>query len=227
MRGTLRVILTVLTAAALASGASAAYAAPADIIDDGAPGLLVIETNPDTFDVILDPGERDEWLLTVHSQAPTAGTLEMSFTSTGTLASTLDGVAVEIAQCSLGWAGTPGASSCGGAVTTHLALTPFAAVDPAATMSLGVVPAGAAIHLRVTVELDPAPPAELQGTDADFIITFRGVGAASVSTGDPGTIAHTGIDTEPLLGVTALALALGIVLIIVAAVRRRHTGGRS
>lgn len=210
-----------ITAVVLAAPARAS-AAPLDTVDVGTPGHLTIDVEPAVFDPVLDPGESDEWLLTLRSDAPTPGALSYTFASSGSLADSPLGAWVQLDECPTPWSGSRGATSCA-ELASHIAAAPFANIDAVITRQLGSIEPGDQRHLRIRVSMPSAMPSEMQGGEADFTLTVHGMGdTATVTTNPAGSIAMTGADiVQPLIASIALVLA-GIVVSFIVPLARRE-----
>ena len=213
-----------LTAAMVLGFPTVAAAVARDVVDSGAPGHLIVEVEPGEFDVELDAGESDEWLVTVRTDAPSAGAVTFDLVSSGPLAQSSRGAWLSIEECPQAWAGAPGATSCASS-TTLIPVSPFAQIDTAAR-DLGTLEPGDERHLRLRVGVPADAPGSLNGTRADFAMTIRGFGtSATIGTTTPGgAIALTGADTtQPLIVASALVIAGLMLLILVRSCFREET----
>jgi len=210
-------IATSLAALALVTLASPAVAAPADTVDDGAPGLLTIEANPLSIDLELDPGEHGEWLLAPHLEAETVGALTLTLQGTGGLVADAAGLRIQIAECSVAWTPVPGGDAvCAGAESVVLAETPYATAT--APLVLGALPVGGDRFFRMRFSLPASVPAAMQGASADLRIGFSASGYSATVDTDPdpdppttpsGGLPPTGAMIGIPLGLAAALAALG------------------
>lgn len=201
--------------------------AAADIVDDGAPGLLTIDAEPRELQLDLDPGEHGEWLFTVRLDAPTPGHLDLRVTSSGVLVSDRAGLQLGVQECSVPWlpAAPGGDASCPGTTSVLLAMTPFLDIAPTRIIDLGTLAADGERYLRATIAFPDPAPGELQGGDARFALGFAAAGDLEVvdGSGPRGDIAQTGVALVIPLALAALLAALGVVLRVVAPRERRET----
>lgn len=218
-------VTAALVAALVAASPLAAVAVPADTVDAGTPGHLVVDLEPAVFDVALDPGEHDDWLVTVRSEAPTPGLLSYDFQSEGALASDAAGARFALDECPVPWSGALGATQCADA-RALIVDQPFSEIGELVGRELGTIAPGDSRHLRIRVTLPEAMPDTLQGAEADFALQFRGVGTtATVETGRPGEIAVTGIDsTQPFIIAIAIILAGAVLTLLVRTCRTKENG---
>ncbi|WP_167052007.1 hypothetical protein [Salinibacterium sp. ZJ77] len=219
-------VVAALAAAMVIGFADGALASPraAVDVDSGTPGHLIVEVDPAVFDVELDPGQSDEWLVTVRSEAPTSGAVTFDLISAGALAETPGGAWLSLEECPRPWAGAQGVTSCSDAAAI-IPAAPFANISEA-VRDLGTLQPGEQRHLRIRVGVPAAAPTTLDGAEAEFALTFRGLGnSATVGTVSPeGTIALTGTDaTHPVIVGGALLLAGMMLIVLVRACFREET----
>lgn len=217
---------------ALAGGP--ALAARADVVDDGAPGRLVVAIEPGGFDLELAPGDSAWWAITPGLDAATStdGTLSLDVEATGALATDPGGLRFRIRECGVAWslpADRFSAAACSGAESILVAERPFA--GGADALALGDLAAGAQRHLLLDVRLPDPAPSRLQGHSGDFALGFAAAGDAESIGGDGagssgGDLAFTGV---ALLAPVALAVVLamtGAMLRGTGSGRRRGSGSR-
>lgn len=153
----------------------AAAPASADVVDDGAPGMLTIDATPLNLDLHLDPGESGEWLLTLHLDAPSLSEVTLTIDSDGGLVEHPDGLRLTVEECDVAWtpAVAPDAlASCAGARATLLPEAVFAELDPAINHLLGTLDSGQTRFLRAVVGFPDRVPSELQGEIANLALGF-------------------------------------------------------
>lgn len=214
-------------AVAVLVGFSLAIAAPAaaDIVDNGAPGLLTIEVEPGTISLELSPGDRGDWLLTPRLDADSSSELELRVESEGDLAAHLAGLHMSIDECSAAWIPGPtsnAAATCPGTATQLFPSTAVAAIAVGDRFDFGELATGSQRYLRVVFELPDGAPDELQGTDARVLLGFAVAGdSVTVDNGTPGapgsgSIAQTGAAIALPLGIAAALGVGGAVLRVLA-----------
>lgn len=219
-------------AALVLAGALLAVGQPAraDIVDDGASGLLTIDANPRTIDIELDAGESGDWLLTPRLDADSSSPLDFRVISAGVLAEHPGGLRMSVEECATPW--VPGAvgsgATCAGSVTLLFASTAFATIDPAEVFDLGELPTGSQRYLRVVLELPETAPDELQGAHASLALGFAVEGDSVIVDNEPpptgsGAAADNIAQTGAALAIPfGLAVVLGGTGVVLRALARRH-----
>lgn len=221
-------VLTAAAAALLMIGAAApATAAPRDVIDGGAPGLLWLEVDAAISQVDLDPGESAYRLVTLHLDTEPSAALSVQLTSTGSLASDPDGLQVGIDECTTPW-GAPlapgGPPSCAAGLTAPLPLVAFSTLAAGDWRALGVLDEHTPRYLRITLALPDSLPTALRGGRADYQLAFAAAGdvvpVVGPPTSAPKDLAWTGWATAVPLGLAVVLGGAGALLR--AAERKRH-----
>lgn len=224
-----RVVFGGLASVALAVLASFAVAQPAaaDIVDDGAPGLLTIDAEPRELQLDLDPGDHGEWLLTLRLDAESPGQLDLRIMSSGVLVSDRAGLLIGIEECSVPWlppVGPVADASCPGAASVLVPLTPFIDIAPSEIIDLGTLAADGERYLRATIAFPEPAPGELQGGDARFALGFAAAGDVEEldGSGPDDGMPPTGASAAIPLALAALMAILGIALRVAARSRGRR-----
>lgn len=228
-----RVAVGGLASVALASLVVLVHAdsAAADLVDDGAPGLLTIDAEPRELQLDLDPGEHGEWLLTPRLDAETPGKLELRITSSGVLASHSAGLRIGIEECSVAWlpaAAPVDDASCPGTAAVLVPATSFIDIAPGDLIDLGTLASDGERYLRATIAFPDPAPGELQGGDAHFALGFSAAGDLEEldGSGPEGGIAQTGANAALPLAIAALLAIVGAALRVAARSRgHRHAEG--
>lgn len=180
-----------------------------EIVDDGAPGLLVLETAPAPFEAEFEPGDRGSLTVSASLDAPGPASLTVAVSGSGPLAEHPEGLRLELRECTDPWT-MPGAGDavCPG---TESVVVPEAALGllPGDTRDLGTLRPGTPRHLLATVSLPDSVPGSLMGERGEFVLRFEAAGDVEVSgSTPPGAHPITGVAVAVPLGV---AVALGVV----------------
>ncbi|WP_187265004.1 hypothetical protein [Homoserinibacter sp. GY 40078] len=215
--------LTIAAALMVGLGLATVSAGPAsatrmDHVDDGEPGLLTLQEENLPDDVILQPGDSVYWLVTTSLEAETDGDLDLTIESAGSLAEHPGGLTVDIDECAAPWL-LGATATCPAGERTHLVETPFALLRSPETLDMGELVNYSDRYLLVTLALPDATPAELQGGEAEFQLTFSAVGdletiGVDPSAGGSGTAAlgATGAAATAPLAVAVLMGVIGIAM---------------
>jgi hypothetical protein len=224
-----RVVTGALASVVLAALAALAVAGPvaADVVDDGAPGLLTIDAEPRDLRLDLDPGEHGEWLLTLRLDAETPGQLDLRITSSGVLVSDRAGLRIGIEECPVPWlppAGPAQDASCPGAASVLVPVTPFIDIASNQTIDLGTLAADGERYLRATIAFPDPAPGELQGGAARFALGFAAAGDLEEldGSGPHDGIPPTGASAAVPFAIAALLAILGSALRVAARARGRR-----
>lgn len=192
--------LVILGAASFATTAGAVVA-----IDDGAPGILSIETEPlPGWTSQMDPGDVVYWPITTVLDAGEPGELGVRVEYSGGLTSTSSGLRLDFESCPEPWTDDPEPQCASGA--SSLSSGPINAVAPGTTWNLGEITPGVGPYFLATLSLPEVMSTSLQGQDATVAFGFTALGDTASVTSPPG-LALTGLNILP-----ALWLASGIII---------------
>lgn len=204
-----RVVCGCVLAGLLTGTAVPAHASPRDLVDDGAPGLLVIDAEPLSLQALLEPGDSASWLLTPTVDAVGGAEVTLEVTRSGVLALHPQGITFQLDACSEAWQSALGSDPvCTGTETLLAPRTPFALMTAGPPFVLGTVPDGGSMHLRVLIALPDLVPSELQGAEAEFALGFSAAGDDEVVTSEP----HAGTPGRSGLSLTGIALGAPLAL---------------
>jgi hypothetical protein len=207
-----------LAAALIAGGgvlvASSAGAAP--VPETGDAGMLWLEADPYPADSLeIAPGERILWPVTAHLDAPTSGGLTLEVSAAAPLATDVDGLVLELAECGVAWQLPVDPAAEGicpsGDATTVIAEGPVALADAGQRWTLGLIAPGVPRYFLATLALPATTPGALATESAEIGFGFR----AGDDT-QPTALAETGTTI-----VGPLLLAGGVLLAGVTARSRR------
>lgn len=192
--------LVVLGATSFASTAGAVVA-----IDDGAPGILSLETEPlPGWTTQMNPGDVVYWPMTTVLEAGEPGDLGVRIEYSGGLTTTSNGLQIAFESCPEPWSDDPEPQCASGAST--LSSGPITALAQGTTWNLGEISPGVGPYFLATLSLPDVMSTSLQGQDATVAFGFTALGdTASVTS--PPTLPSTGLNLLP-----ALWLASGIVI---------------
>jgi hypothetical protein len=156
--------------------ASAAGAAP--VPETGDAGMLWLEADPYPADSLeIAPGERILWPVTANLTAPSSGDLSLEVSAADPLATDVEGLRVELAECAVAWelpADPLADGVCpGGGATTIIDETPFAAAAAGQRWELGLIAPGVARYFLATLSLPSAVPGSLATESAEIGFGFR------------------------------------------------------
>jgi hypothetical protein len=185
--------------------ASAAGAAP--VPETGDAGMLWLEADPYPADSLeIAPGERILWPVTANLTAPTSGDLSLEVSAADPLATDVDGLRLEVAECAVAWELPVDPLADGvcldGSAATIIDETPFAQAATGDRWDLGLIAPGVPRYFLATLSLPSATPGDLATESAEIGFGFRAGDATQ-----PTALAETGASI-----VGPLLLAGGVLL---------------
>jgi hypothetical protein len=207
----------VLVLAGTLAVADGAGAVPA--IDNGEPGMLVLEADPALMvDSEMAPGDKLYWPIATQLDVAEVGSLELTIEHAGVLASTAGGLRLSIEQCTGPWSSEPVPTCSLGA--SEVVDRPLDSLDSGSHFELGTITQHHGPYFLVTVSLPDNVPIALQGTSATIALGFTALGdTAAVTVPLGGQLPNTGVNLgAPLL--------LGAGLVLGGLVFARQSAGR-
>jgi hypothetical protein len=190
---------------ALGAGTFASTAGAVVAIDDGAPGILQLETEPlPEWTSQMDPGDEIHWPITTVLEAGEPGELGVRVEYSGGLTSTPSGLRLAFESCAEPWSDDPAPQCALGATT--LSSGPINDISSGTTWNLGEITPGVGPYFLATLSLPEVMSTDLQGQDATVAFGFTALGDTASVTSPPGL---------PLTGLNLLPgawLASGIIL---------------
>ena len=195
----------VLVLAGTLAVADGAGAVPA--IDNGEPGMLVLEADPALMvDSEMEPGDQLYWPIATQLAVAEVGFLELTVEHTGALASTEGGLRLSIEKCSGPWSSEPVPTCSLGA--SEVVDRPLDSLASGSRFELGEITEQNGPYFLATVSLPDNVPTSLQGTSAAIALGFTALGdSAAVTVPLGGELPTTGIDFG-----ASLLLGTGLVL---------------
>jgi hypothetical protein len=156
--------------------ASAAGAAP--VPETGDAGMLWLEADPYPADSLeIAPGERILWPVTANLTAPSSGELSLEVSAANPLATDVDGLRVELAECAVAWELPVDPLADGvcvdGSATTIIDEAPFAHAAAGHRWDLGLIAPGVPRYFLATLSLPSAVPGSLATESAEIGFGFR------------------------------------------------------
>jgi hypothetical protein len=156
--------------------ASAAGAAP--VPETGDAGMLWLEADPYPADSLeIAPGERILWPVTANLTAPSSGDLTLEVSAADPLATDVDGLRVELAECAVAWELPLDPLDEGicldGSAATIIDEAPFADAADGRRWDLGVIAPGVPRYFLATLSLPSAVPGSLATESAEIGFGFR------------------------------------------------------
>lgn len=209
--------------------ADAARAAFIDVPPTGAPGRLVLSSDPYPAEFLdLSPGDPAFWQIRARLEDATRATLALELRKSGPLAEAPRGLVLQVDVCDAPWSGFPGQPICASGSRTVTSATPaddYTSSSP--SFELRPLTPTAPQYLLVTLSVDDSAAAQ-EDTALMGLRGRMGIGLTATSIDDvpvrpPGRLAATGFDPTMLLGVGALAAGL---LGLGASLRLARNGGR-
>jgi hypothetical protein len=211
-------LVAVASSAALTCGAvmlaATAHAAFVDVPPTGAPGRLVLASDPYPAEFLdLSPGDLAYWEVAARLENATRATLALELRKAGTLIDHPRGLRMTVDSCRVEWAGAEGVPTCpvgGRRITVATPADDYSLSSP--TFDLRPLAVGAPEYLLITLGIEDSPEAAADET----LMGLRGTMAvgliATALDGDPvdaqNDLPATGIDAGPLLAAGALAAGL-------------------
>lgn len=218
-RRSLGVLVAVLSAALLAAGGvllgANARAALIDVAPTGAPGRLVLSSEPYPAEFLdISPGEPAFWQVGARLEDASRATLALELRKDGELVEHPRGLTMAITVCDVPWRSLDTAPVCPPGARPVTVATPFDAyTDSSPVFELRPLTATAPEFLLVTLSVEDSAAA--RGDTSLMGITGRmGIGMTAAAVGEPttsppgGGLARTGADVGLLLAVVAMATGL-------------------
>ncbi|WP_396655303.1 hypothetical protein [Microbacterium sp.] len=219
--------LFVVAGVLLADSARAAFV---DVPETGAPGRLVLSSDPYPAEFLsLAPGEPAHWLVNARLEDASRAELSLELRKSGELAEHPRGLRMTVQTCDVPWS-EDAVPVCAGSARTVTVAAPeddYATTSP--VFALEPLAAGTPRHLMVTLALasDPGAAADesLMGLRGDMALGLTAVTIDDVPVGPGGgELPVTG--PSPLALLAAVALGLGLVGVGLLT-RLRRQGGMS
>lgn len=227
----------VCLSAGLTLGSDYAWAALSDVPENGRPAYLTLASDP--YPVMfgdLSPGSLYQWQINA-SLAQDVSDLTLHVAREGDLVSRPDGLQVQVQLCSVAWVTTITPATCAG--TTANVFGPVPASDPslgpltgidttvdtATAFDLGTLTTTRDAFILVTVSIPDTPATRadtsLMGMTATFgfALTARYDGPDA---GAPTELELTGVDILATILVAMGVFALGLLLVLGTAARKRR-----
>lgn len=209
--------------------ADAARAAFVDVPPTGAPGRLVLSSDPYPAEFLdLSPGDPAFWQIRARLEDATRATLALELRKSGPLAETPRGLIMQVDVCDAPWAGFPDQPLCASGSRPVTLATPaedYTSASP--SFELRPLTPSAPQFLLVTLSVDDSAAAQ-EDTSLMGLRGRMGIGLTATSIDDvavrpPDRLPVTGFDPMALIGVGALAAGL---LGLGASLRIARNGGR-
>ncbi|MCC4247395.1 MULTISPECIES: hypothetical protein [Microbacterium] len=210
--------------------ADAALAALIDVPHTGAPGRLVLSSDPYPAEFLdLSPGEPAYWQIRARLEDATKAELALELRKSGALAASPRGLVMRVDVCDSPWSGVPEQPLCASGAREVAAASPeddFASSSP--VFELRPLTPSAPQYLLVTLAVDGSAAAAsdetLMGLRSRLGVGLTATSIDEVPVRAPDRLAATGSAPGMLIGAGALAAGL---LGVAAALRLGRRGGRS
>jgi hypothetical protein len=198
-----------------------AYGAFIDVPPTGAPGRLVLASDPFPAQFLsLSPGDPAHWLIDARLEDAETAELSLEFRKSGDLVEHPRGLRMGIEICDVPWSPAP-APACTGTSQTLIVAGPVddnSASSP--VFQLEPLAAGSPRHLLVTLAVEPSAAAaadeSLMGLQGEMAIGLTAVTIDDVPPPpDDGALPQTGAPLGSMIAAAAIGLgtvALGIAL---------------